>query len=266
MSLGPNRYRLFDQPRKYQKVNVTHRVPVFPPKPGVSVNLGMAQRGKYRTKNKKKRKQRRGIVKRRIPRALQPRTNLVKLRVSNYFPMTITTGTLSAIPIQGNSCDDPYTTQSGQQPLGYDQWKALYRRAYVIGSKIKANFHNTSSYSCMVGMTPMSIPQGTTNLTNYEYYRELPGTKSRLLSPDVDHTYMTHSVGTKKHLHCKNMTDEDDFKLDLVNEVAPTKIFYWHVWAQTTDQTNTAIVEAVIDVEYLILLTDPIVPSRSIET
>lgn len=220
----------------------------------------------YRKLNKRKRKKKRGVIKKRLPRAIQPRSKLIRLKTSQFHQFTGTTGALSRLAVQGNSCDDPYTTGSDQQPLGYDQWKALYKSAYVIGSKVSVTFHNESTVSAMVGISPTQIPQGTTPLASYEYYKELPGTTSRLLSPDVDHCYIQSKRSTKKFLHLKNMTDEEDYKMDLITETPPDRLYYYHIWTQATDQATTVNVEAVIDVEYIILLRDPIIPSRSIET
>lgn len=220
-----------------------------------------------KTKQKRKRNGRKGKKKPYIPRAITSKKKLIRCKASNYMNMSSASGNLYMVPIQGNSCDDPFMSSGTGQPLGYDQWKSLYKSAYVVGSKIKMTVHNGHTGSLIVGLTPMNIPQATSQLGSYEYYRELPGTKSRLLSPDMDHTVLVHKVGTKKHLAIKNMTDEDDLKVDLVNETPPSKIFYWHLWTQPTDQaTTTSNVEVVVDVEYLILLTDPIVPGRSIET
>lgn len=218
----------------------------------------------YRRRKKNKR---RGRRRKYIPRAITSKTKLIRCKASNYITFNGTSGAMYMVPIQGNSCDDPFMANGTGQPLGYDQWKALYKSAYIIGSKVKFTVHNGSAYSVIMGLTPMNIPQGTTSLANYEYYRELPATRSRLLSPDMDHGVLVSGVGTKKHLAIKNLTDEDDLKVDLVNETAPTKQFYWHVWCQVSDQsTTTTGVEGIVDVEYLVLLTDPIVPARSVES
>lgn len=216
---------------------------------------------------KKKQKKKRGVIRKRIPRTLQDRTKLIRVRASQYVPISMTSGAISGVSIQANSCDDPFTTGGTGQPLGYDQWKSLYRSAYVVGSKVDVTVHNADSQSVVFGITPMPLSQGTSFLSNYEHYREMDGTRSRLLSPDVDHARLISQVSTKKHLHRRNIVDENDLKLDLVNESQPVDTFYWHFWIQPTNQIVTVnSTECILDVEYYVLLTDPIVPSRSSET
>lgn len=256
-----NKVHLFDQPRKYQKVNVTHRNPIYNPE-GVTMPGYKLTRRKY---IKKKKRRRRGRIRKRIPRAIQPKTKVVKLKVCKYFQMSASTG-VDALTIQGNSFDDPFGADHTVQPLGYDQWKALYKKAVVLGCKVKITAHNEASNSVMFGITPMSVNQGTTTLSNYEHYKEMPGTVSRILSPDVDHGVLVNKRSTKRHLSFTNIRDEDDLEIVLDTETPPSKLYWFHAWMQPTDLTTTAACEFVADVEYIILLKDPIVPARSTET
>lgn len=216
-------------------------------------------------KPKKRQRKRRGIIRKPIPRAITPNSKLIRAKVVDYQNYT-PTGALAAVEIQMNSIDDPFQTAGTGQPLGYDQWKALYKHAYVLGSKVTVKAHNNGTSACMIGITPMKPAQGSTNLTSYEHYMELPSTKSRILSPDVDHCTFSHKVSTKKFLSIKDIRDNDDFKIDLVNETPPSTVSYWFVWAQAMDATAVIDIDTVITVDYIILLTDPIVPSRSTET
>lgn len=218
-------------------------------------------------KGKKKNGGKKGVIRKRIPRAINPRVKVIRVKCSDYIPMSCTSGAISRVAIQGNSCDDPFAGNGTIQPLGYDQWKALYKSAYVIGAKVNMTVHNTAAKSIMYGITPMHKSQGTTTLSSYEYYNELPKTRSRLLSPDVDHGYLSSKTSTKKHMHRKNLTDENDLKVNLVDEIQPADIFYFHAWVQPTDQTTTVSdIECVFTVEYIVLLTDPVIPTRSVES
>lgn len=214
---------------------------------------------------KSKKRSRRGRKRKYIPRAITTNTKLIKCKAVNYQNFT-STGIISMAPVQLNSVDDPFSTLGTGQPLGYDQWKALYKSAFVVGTKLVIKAHNNGTVAAMIGTTPMKIPQGTTALTNYEYYMELPNTKSRILSQDVDHVTWNHKVGVKRFLSIKDLRDDDQSRIDLVNETPPTRLAYWHVWGQSLDETGQIDLDVVITVEYLILLTDPIIPARSVET
>lgn len=218
-----------------------------------------------RRRNRKRRSQR----KRRIPRSLMPPSKVIRLKFSDYQSHNNSaTANLYANYVNGTSVIDPLLSASSQQPLGYDQWKALYKEAYVIGCKVKITCHNTATSSLIYGITPMQESQGTTALTDYEHYRELPGTVSRLLSPEMDHSILISKRSTKKMLHLKNIKDNDEVKHDLVTETAPSRNYYFHVWTQPTNKTTalSSNPELIYDIEYIILLTNPVVPGRSQHT
>lgn len=216
---------------------------------------------------KRKNTRRRRIVKRGIPRNLAPRTKLIKCTAVKQTSISMTTGAMSTIFIQGNSIDDPFTALGTGQPLGYDQYKSLYDKAIVLGSKVSLTFYNGGTVPVIFGLCPMPVSQANTSLSLYDYYGELPGNKQRLLSPDVDHSFLVSKVSTKKHLKKKDLRDCEDLTLDLGSETPPSELFYWHLYFQPADQTTTvSTAHAVIKVEYIVLLKDPIIPARSVET
>ena len=205
-----------------------------------------------------------------IPRTLQPRTKLIKIRSVDYQNHTHASGAIAVAKIQHNSIDDPFTSLGTGQPLGYDQYKALYKKAIVLASRCFAEVHNNTSTAIMVGITAVPYNQGTTALTTYEHYMEAPNTKHRLLSPDVDRANMSMQMSTKKLLQIKNYKDnKTELEIDLNAETPPTNLSYWHLWSQPQDQitetTGTAL-QLTITMEYIVLLTDPIIPARSVET
>lgn len=179
-------------------------------------------------------------------------------------------GAMTMVPIQLNSFDDPLLTNSTQQPLGYDQWKTLYRKAFVVGTKVKITFYNAeTTIPMIVGICPVPVSQGTTSLANYEYYGEIPQNKFRVLSPDIDHTYISSAVSVKKHLQITNFKDnKEDYAFNLDTESPPSIMAYFHTYAQPMDQTSTysSGVRAMITIDYIIVLFDQVLPSRSTET
>lgn len=273
MSFVPDFAPRFGNPlRTYRRIarQPRYRVRVPPVDPnllsrGVPKVEVMAGRRRVKMNKRKPRRFRRGRLKRRIPRALTSRTKLVTVKAVNYANLA-GTGTLVSTNTQLNSVDDVFGTTDTGQPLGYDQWKALYKRAIVIGSKIVVKFHNRGTSAAMVGVWPSPLNQSTTALTNYEYYMETAGCKARLLSPEMDHTVVYHKVSTKRHLQVKDLRDNQRLSIDLVNETAPTDICWWHVFAQVVDQSAAYAVDAVITMSYVVLLVDPIIPARSVET
>lgn len=227
-------------------------------------NLGLNKMRKNLRKTNKRKFKKRGIVKRGIPRTLQPANKLIRVKMTDYQYFNCTAGAIAIKTFSGTNIVDPLDTASVQQPLGYDQWKAMYRTAYVVGMKVRCTLWNNQTTALMYGITMCDKNQGTTALTNYEYYKEVPKTVSRLLSPDVDHGVLTNAISTKKALHVKDIKDNDGIRVNLQSDSAPSEQYYAHVWVQPVDQTTAlSQVQAVLDVEYIVLLTNPIIPSRS---
>lgn len=217
-------------------------------------------------KGKKNKKQ--GVIRKYIPATIQPKRKLVRFKTVNYGTIENASGALASWYISLLDITDPFGAGSNQQPLGYDQWKTLYKQGVVIGSKVTIRYHNRSTVSYMVGITPCSVNQGNTPLSNYEHYMEAKGTKARLLSPDIDHTTMFHKVSTKKHLGLRNLMDEISYhNTDLDAESGPNVDCFWHIWAQPQDQSSSTSnagatsIQLVMTAEYIVLLHDPIVPS-----
>lgn len=228
----------------------------------------VAKRGsRTRTKRRRPRRGRKSMRRRHVPRTLTTASKVISCKASNYVNFT-GTGAITAFLAQLNSCDDVYSTSVAEngQPLGYDQWKALYKRAIVLSSRIYIQWHNRGTSAVMVGIWPSPLNNGTTTLTNYEYYNEVAGNKQMLLSPEQDHTIMWSSRSTKKHLQVTKVKDNAELSIDLVNETPPTKLAWWQYYAQAVDQTSAFAVDAVVTVRYIVLLLDPIIPARSTET
>lgn len=223
------------------------------------------------TRSRRRPRYRRSKYRRRqfIPRALTPHSKMIRVRATELITQSAhTAGALVMTPLQLNSFDDPFTTSGAGQPLGYDQWKALYKKAFVVSSKITVKAVNRdSSEPIMVGVTPMPLSQAATALASYEHYMEYPSTKSYLLTPDMDHMTFFHKVSVKRHMHLNKLRDVDEIRVDLVNETAPADLCYWHLWSQPVQQSaDMGSVDLVTTMEYIVVLIDPVVPSRSVET
>lgn len=217
-------------------------------------------RRRFRTKPSRRRYKRRA---RRIPPAIG-NSKIVKFKTVDYALKTSTSGALAywAYPIM--DLLDPTGGHGTQQPLFFDQMTGLYHKAVVLGYKITVRFHNAGTVASMVGISPMPENQGNTGLTDYEHYMEHKGTKSKLLSPDVDHTVMWYSLNTRKFIGLKSLKDESAFHTTISGSTAsPTRTPYMFVWSQPCDRTTTNSVEYVGTIEMVVRLFDPIVPTRS---
>lgn len=202
-----------------------------------------------------------------IPRTLCPAKKVIKCTAVDTFGPTFTSGALHCVKVQGNSIDDVFLNDSNNQPLGYDQWKAFYQKAKVLGCKVFAEWHNGSSGAIVCGVTPFAKTQSATALGSLDHYIECPGTKHKVFSPDVDKGIIVSKRSTKKMMKVRNIEDADFTEIDLVAETAPDDMYRFHVWTQPFDQATALTgVNLLLKVEYIVLLYDPVIPARSSET
>lgn len=221
--------------------------------------------GRVTTKTRRrKRGRRRGIIRRRIPPTLTTRTKVIRAKITDGFTSAGEAAGAIAIRLHSvmNVCD-PTSGYGNKQFLGYDQWKTLYNKAVVLGVKVLVRCHNKGTVGMIFGVVAMPENKSNTNLTSYEHYAEVPSSKQRLLSPDVDHGVLVYKVNTRKHLDLKSLRDEDAFHNNLNTETAASRTFWLNHFFQPLDKTTQCAFEAVIEYEYLIRLFDPIFPDRS---
>lgn len=236
-------------------------------KPSEKISVSTVNRMANKKRTKRNRRKRYGVVKYRVPRVITSREKLIRAKVVDSFTSAGgAAGALETRLLSAMNIPDPTTGHTNQQFLGYDQWKEFYRKGVVLGVKITLRVWNKGSVGMMYGITSMPENQGNTTLTSHEHYMELPNTKARMLSPDVDNGVIVYKVGTRKHLHLKSLRDEDAFFNTLATETEATRTFWINMWFQPIDAATQCGYEAVATYEFIIRLFDPIVPARSTDT
>lgn len=215
------------------------------------------------TRKPRKFKKRRGGRRRRLSNLWAP-THVAKLRLVHTVTYTGTGGAIGTNYIKANSLNDPTGGASAQLPLGVDQWAALYQKYKVIGSKITLRAHPvTITGSAMIGI---HLSNSTTPpATDHDHYRELPHTNMRMLSPDIDLCKLSMGFSPKKYpFHIKNVKDADDLEGTFSTTPGdPTDLAYWHVFVQDSNKTDNVTFEIQMVIDYIVLLYDPVRPSRS---
>lgn len=172
-------------------------------------------------------------------------------------------GAITTQVINLNSAFDPAGTLSAtQQPLGMDQYEALYNKYCVVGWKITVEAALLeNSYPCVVGFTPTT---NSTTLTSANHYRELPGTVSRLATPDVDKLYFKAKGSVKKWIVPKGgkllSTDEGSAAIGS----NPARMLYGHFFIQCLDSAQDAgVARLIVKQEQIVVFYDRKNPSRS---
>lgn len=237
----------------------------FTPTPSaraIKNNLGYLYRMPKRSYKPGKRVRRRRF-RRRIGRTVQPYsiTRIVKTCQSfNLDPGAA--GSLNSLQFKLNSAYDPSGNLGAGQPLGYDQYTALYQRAGVVSWRMKLELVSTdNTYPIVVGMTPMV---SSTALTSYNHYKELPGTVSTIVTPDVDKNFLKAKGGVKRWFMPKSgrMFADDTITHGVGSD--PSRILYLHLWAQDLSAANdTAAVRCVATLYQTVRFYVPEIPTRS---
>jgi len=235
--------------------------------PGLLADASMAKRSRTRTTTRKRSKRaRRGRLRRvrRVP-SLFPSSKLVRMRAVTAFSTSPDTpGTIKTHTIKWNSLSQPFGGLSNVLPLGCDQWAAMYRRYCVVGAKLFIKVHNvTSTGAVTYGLTPYAAGN-TTAATEAAGFLEMPGTRSRLLSPDMDHSGLAIGMSTKRYAHVRNLKDAHNLHGDLAAQPsAPTTELRAYFWHHDTNATETYTIEGFLTIEVVVLLLDRILPTRS---
>lgn len=193
-----------------------------------------------------------------------PRFRLVKFRCvnSNSIADLGATGAIFPKVFKANSLNDPFGTMGSELPLGLDQWAAMYQKYVVVASKFLVQFHNQSSTGALA--VGCNLKNDNTTLSQMDHYRELPMVRSKILSPDVDHSGLGMSFRSKKYYRVNKFKDAENLHASFSTTPGdPTDIAYYHFWVQDLNKADSFNLEYVATIEYVVLLFDPVTPSRS---
>lgn len=196
---------------------------------------------------------------------LWPAQKIVKFRLSNTAAYTGTAGAIGTNYWKANSLADPTGAATTQLPLGVDQLAALYTKYKILGSRITLIAHpETITGAAFVGLC---LHNSTTPpATDLDHYRELPRTVMRMVSPDIDVTKLSMKYSYKGYPHhIKQIKDDDQQEGGFsTTPTDPTDVSpYFHIWVQDANKTQNVTFEIQAVIEYIVLLYEPVAPSRS---
>lgn len=222
---------------------------------------------KYRNR---KRNYKRKLMRPNIPSAPFPAQVIRRLKTSwKYNSGAHTSGALQAHRALLNDLSDPSGSLGGQQALGFDQYSAIYRKYCVIGAKVTIRAYNQDSTAYIIGSHANT--ESLTGITQYDYFQELKGTQSKVLSPDVDHVTWVHKVSMPKMFRKKKLiTNEDEYGGKLASHAsgltAPNQICSFFTFSQPMDQSSTGAngVLFAVTLEQIVVFYDYEVPTRSV--
>lgn len=237
-----------------------------PPDGGIMLDVPFRKRSRmaYRLK-KRKRTHARGRRRNRRVTMQWPRFKLVKFKVVSAFSTTqAAPGSTAQYLIKANDLNDPHGAISQNLPLGVDQWAAMYKKYVVVKSTHYVKIHNVSSTGSVTYGLTLRQPGESSLLASNEAYLELPMTRSKLLSPDQDHSGLGISYSAKRYWRVRKFMDHDELHASFTTTPSsPSKSAYVSFWFGDTNATDQYTIEGYATSEYTCLLFEPVTPSRS---
>jgi len=148
----------------------------------------------------------------------------VWLRYKYLEDVSATLGAPRQRAFRGNSLYDPDATGTGNQPLFFDQWSALYSLYYVDRSVIKVTVTNKSTTQpVQVTIVPWVSSTITTNWnTLLEHSKTRAGTAVSIYNPplNLQHSELTRTMfGVQPY----------DIQFRGSTTSNPSSMWYWHV-------------------------------------
>lgn len=220
-------------------------------------------RGKFGRRRRTVKRKRGRIFRPRRALTAHPKTMVRELTTTTYAAVDPGAGTCVVQQFLLNCANDPTGTNNTVQPRYHDQYAALYNYNCVVGWKIFVEVVTVGDDTAgtVIGFTPTTT---TTDQGSWQAYKELPGTRSVVLTKDVDKSSFGAKGSVKRWLMPRGgriLTERDLCALTGSN---PNQILYGHLWAQSVDGiANPAAVNCVITLKQVVVYFNPVVPGRS---
>lgn len=193
-----------------------------------------------------------------------PSRKLVRLRYAQNVNLTPSgTGTPAHYTFSANGMYDPDISGAGHQPMGFDQWMAIYDHYTVLGSKITVRFiPTTPSNFAPVGFGCMLTDDATFPYTDLDAIIEsrAGGRSYRLAAPSnsaVSRGLMVgRSFSAKRHLGRPTVVGEEELKGDASSN--PSEQTMYQVWAvnPTSAGNQPPTCAFMVIIEYIAMLTE----------
>jgi len=185
-----------------------------------------------------------------------PKTRRAILRYTEHVTsMTSTTGTLASYVFRANGLYDPNYTSTGHQPMGFDQWAALYNHYVVLGSKmtVKVLPQETNVSPCVIGtfLTDGSAVPYTTPGSFIEAKRG----PYRLFKATDRVVSLVQKYSSKKQFNVVDVKDNMD-RLGAPVTADPTEEAMFNIWFFTMDLT-TASLNLFVSIDYIVEFSEP---------
>lgn len=214
----------------------------------------------YRRRYKKKRtyKKKKYVPKKKpykvsVPSGM-PRLGRAKLTYVENGLLSATSGSLASQIWRAGSCFDPRHATGGHQPMGWDQWTALFNHYCVVGSKIEATFSPTTDVPMVCGVY-LSADASAPYTTWTNYIEAKKGTY-RVIT-DSDKTVKTSGkYSAKKFFNLSDVKDNIS-RIGARIDSNPVDDAYFLTWCQAQDVSSSVTANMLIKIQYIVDFGEP---------
>jgi hypothetical protein len=186
-----------------------------------------------------------------------PRTKRVTMRYVSWVDLAGTSGALGTQIVGAGDLHDPDKTGVGHQPLGYDNWAALYSKYLVVKSTITAEFAQSSTSASVFGIY-LSQANGITG-TSWEELAEqgrgvhcLANTGSGAITKRL-----TLEYDAKRLMNLGNVKDNVDRLGGSFGSSPSGDGMYFVIYTQPHDASTTIPVQIAYTIDYDVVVSEP---------
>lgn len=175
---------------------------------------------------------------------VDPDSVFVKLKYTFYWDDSAATGKVNYI--RGNGPYDPDNGIGGSQPVGYDQYAALYQKQITYGSKVRIMMVNQGTNAVEATLIPQLVAANTVNdplTAAYSTWKIVPPTATA-------GTRVLKSYMSTKKMYAKRLGGEDNFA-SATNSL-PVNQWWWMFLRQDTSLATNITMKTYGIVTYYI--------------
>lgn len=165
-------------------------------------------------------------------------------------------GTLAHNVFSANGIHDPDITNTGHQPMGFDELISMYDHGVVIASKIKVTFTNrdaTYAQICGIDLRDSNVVQADARVViengTCNYLTLGKSGSSR------DTATLTYTCNPNKFLSRSNPLSDPQLKNSTSSN--PTEQCFYHVFAGPLESVDAGIVDINVLIEYNTVFFEP---------
>lgn len=181
---------------------------------------------------------------------------IVRMRYAETVNLTSTVGSLDSVVFRANGVFDPNHTGTGHQPMGYDQYSALFNHTIVLGSKMTCRwFIDTGANAPMQVGSYLSDTTTVPYTTPDEFIEAKKGTARTYNGRQAQSVITTSKFSTRGFFKVKDVSDNVD-RLGAGVGGTPSEQATYVIWFATSNgSTDTMYCQVTID--YIVMFSEP---------